>query len=185
MGRIKDMTGLKFGKLKVLRKGTLNSSLHQTWECSCECGSTITVAGNHLRTGQTQSCNRCSRIGKFGASAKHAVYLQYRSSARKRCLDFNIEENDLLRIAQEPCTYCGNIKTQVSKNWYNNGNFYYTGIDRVDNNIGYILSNIVSCCSICNRFKFTHSKKYFIDHCVSIVNHMKIAGFMHENGDPK
>ena len=31
--------------------------------------------------------------------------------------------------------------------------YTYSGIDRVDSNIGYEINNVVSCCNICNRAK--------------------------------
>ena len=41
------------------------------------------------------------------------------------------------------CFYCEKFSENRS----------YCGIDRVDNDIGYILSNCVSCCSNCNDIK--------------------------------
>lgn len=39
--------------------------------------------------------------------------------------------------------------------------FVYNGIDRVDNSVGYVLSNCVPCCSTCNRMKGTMSSEEF------------------------
>lgn len=58
-----DMTGKKFGKLTVLERvekdPSLASRCHR-YLCECECGKTIIVNGNSLRTGHTTSCG-CSR----------------------------------------------------------------------------------------------------------------------------
>ncbi len=55
--RIKDMTGLKFGRLTVINfsynKGTGG---HSYWMCKCKCGKNIVARGSHLRVGQTKSC---------------------------------------------------------------------------------------------------------------------------------
>ena len=43
------------------------------------------------------------------------------------------------------------------------------GIDRVDNQKGYSLSNAVACCTVCNYMKRQMSKSDFIQHCQQIV----------------
>jgi len=47
--------------------------------------------------------------------------------------------------------------------------YTYTGIDRVDNKKGYVVDNVVSCCTICNRVKNNMSyidfKKWICDLC--------------------
>lgn len=58
--RIKDITGLRFGRLTV----TLFAGLYYRktggpkayWRCLCDCGGTLQVLGTALRTGNTQSC---------------------------------------------------------------------------------------------------------------------------------
>ena len=52
-----DMIGKKFGKLTVLSLSKkTDSSRRLYWNCKCDCGSEITVAGAFLRSGNTQSC---------------------------------------------------------------------------------------------------------------------------------
>jgi len=48
-----DMTGDKYGKLKVLGFAHANP---RSWLCECECGVQKVVRGDHLRGGLTQSC---------------------------------------------------------------------------------------------------------------------------------
>jgi hypothetical protein len=62
-GRIVDLTGKKFGKLKVIKrgekpKGVKNGSVY--WWCECECGKKINVISSALQAGDTTSCS-CSR----------------------------------------------------------------------------------------------------------------------------
>lgn len=55
MPQLLDITGHKFGRLKVLhRAGTSNGEA--TWACICECGKTKNVRGYYLRNGITESC---------------------------------------------------------------------------------------------------------------------------------
>ena len=45
------------------------------------------------------------------------------------------------------------------------------GIDRVNNNIGYILNNCVACCKYCNIAKGVRTITEFLEHVQSIVIH--------------
>lgn len=52
-----EMTGRRFGRLVVVgfaRKRECDGFL--LWQCRCDCGREIEVAGKQLRRGQTQSC---------------------------------------------------------------------------------------------------------------------------------
>lgn len=64
MGAFQDLTGQKFGKLTVIRKGNckvLPSGRHQImWICKCECGNEIAAQANNLKSGHTISCG-CAR----------------------------------------------------------------------------------------------------------------------------
>ena len=59
MPKLIDLTGKTFNRLTVLKRAEKNTSTNRPqWECKCSCGNPniIIVAGNHLRTGHTQSC---------------------------------------------------------------------------------------------------------------------------------
>lgn len=53
---MKDITGMKFGRLTVLRLSHKDKRQECHWLCKCECGNEKTVSGNKLRSGNTKSC---------------------------------------------------------------------------------------------------------------------------------
>lgn len=53
--RFKDLTGMKFGRLAVIRR-VENRGNQIYYECLCECGNTVIVRGSHLKHGLIQSC---------------------------------------------------------------------------------------------------------------------------------
>ena len=55
-----DLTGMRFGKLTVLRLAKERSDKKTRWECKCDCGNTIEVLAYSLKT-TTRSCG-CDRI---------------------------------------------------------------------------------------------------------------------------
>lgn len=56
MGKIKDISGQKFGRLTVLYRLHNHHKKHTYWLCVCECGNLVEVYGNSLKNGNTKSC---------------------------------------------------------------------------------------------------------------------------------
>lgn len=57
MGTLVDLTGLRFGKLTVIRATPKRSSSGDVyWECQCDCGNIDIVNGRSLRSSQQKSC---------------------------------------------------------------------------------------------------------------------------------
>lgn len=50
-----DLTGLKFGKLTVLKLVGIKDQ-HTLWECKCDCGNIINVTSNHIKNQQSCGC---------------------------------------------------------------------------------------------------------------------------------
>lgn len=69
----------------------------------------------------------------------------------------------------EPETLC-NDTDKISKPVRN---FYYNGIDRVDNLKGYTRNNCIPCCSICNQSKHTMSKKDWLQWITRVYTFQK------------
>ena len=57
---IKDLTGMRFGRLTVLRRAEDDGSGRPRWLCRCDCGELCVAAGRNLRSGNTKSCG-CAR----------------------------------------------------------------------------------------------------------------------------
>lgn len=64
-------------------------------------------------------------------------------------------------ITEGRCVYCGNESEYPSSNNYPEHTIV-NYIDRVDNAKGYLIGNIVACCSLCNKIKMKHSLEEFI-----------------------
>lgn len=74
MAKIKDMTGLQFGNLSVVKYAGLNNRGEATWFCKCSCGNTTVVTGNKLRSGWTRSCGCLQQTQrKKGFNKRHGM----------------------------------------------------------------------------------------------------------------
>lgn len=51
-----DLTGLRFGRLTVIRETDERRNKAIVWECRCDCGNTTFVRGGCLQSGSTKSC---------------------------------------------------------------------------------------------------------------------------------
>lgn len=65
--------------------------------------------------------------------------------AQRRNIKFLLSQDQFIFERNKPCFYCENRMCAPSVEG--------TGLDRIDNNKGYELRNVVSCCKICNQIK--------------------------------
>lgn len=85
--------------------------------------------GHHL-------CRKCAHV----KAQSPRIRLSFiRSKARQRGIEFNLTVDELASVLSKPCTYCEGPLALTGG-----------GIDRIDNKIGYIASNIISACAVCN-----------------------------------
>ena len=76
----------------------------------------------------------------------------------------------IFSTVKKPCHYCG---TTPIKPHREDSSFLYNGLDRFDNNLGYVESNIVPCCFICNKMKGVLTKEDFMEHLNSIFTRIQ------------
>ncbi len=168
-GKLKDETGNKYGKLTVLRRGE-SKNRNATWLCSCECGKEVLAWGGNLRAGHTISCGCLHRLPP-GLSSARSVMSNYRGSARRRGLAWELTEGQFLDLTSKDCHYCGVEPRQVASFNGANGDYTYNGIDRVDNSRGYTLENCVPCCKRCNKAKGTMGLDEFYEWVARVYRH--------------
>lgn len=54
--KYQDISGMKFGKLTVVKRGGINKRGRHVWICSCECGGTKEAEAYDLISGKIKSC---------------------------------------------------------------------------------------------------------------------------------
>ena len=59
--KAKDLTGRRFGRLKVVGPAGSDNNHNKLWFCQCDCGRETIVLGHNLKGGRTKSCG-CFRI---------------------------------------------------------------------------------------------------------------------------
>lgn len=133
---------------------------HNMWETEClNCGFKVDRTASHLKRQRT--CTRCEGHSK-GWSGFNELLRLYKNNARKENRVFELTREQFKEITSHNCHYCGIEPLQIKKSGSNCvwdwGWYYYNGIDRKDNNIGYIYENCLPSCFECNWMK--HDKTY-------------------------
>ena len=66
-----DLTGHKFGRLKVLKMVGCNKWGEAMWLCECECGNLVSVTSNNLRRLHTRSCGCLQKEAASSSNTTH------------------------------------------------------------------------------------------------------------------
>jgi 5-methylcytosine-specific restriction endonuclease McrA len=80
--------------------------------------------------------------------------------ARQRNLEMTITLEEFIVLRASPCFYC--LDPVLSKTGY--------GLDRKNSSIGYVLSNVVPCCRVCNQAKTNRSTEEFLSWAKRVVD---------------
>lgn len=97
----------------------------------------------------------------FGRTINEHFYLKYKKSAQKRGVEFMLSLTEFNLFMKYNCHYC-------------NSEINTVGIDRMNNDMGYVLENCVPCCTECNLMKRGMLYQSFINQCNRISEWKKI-----------
>jgi len=95
-GRFYDITGARFGRLTVAGKGESRSK-QTSWDCLCDCGTSVNVLKHSLVSGATQSCGcfmrerAAERISARSTThgCRHSPEYSVWSGIKRRCQNRN------------------------------------------------------------------------------------------------
>lgn len=86
--------------------------------------------------------------------------MSYKRAAKARDIEWLLSEEEFKSFWGLPCSYCGSEINTI-------------GIDRIDNDKGYIIQNCTPCCNVCNRMKMDLSKDEFLSKIEQIITFLK------------
>ncbi len=107
----------------------------------------------------------------FGEVGLRRIIYQYKRDAHKRGYTYELTNDVMEYMIYQPCHYCGRSKISIlpSRKGTRTYEYRYNGIDRKDNNLGYVEGNVVTCCIVCNRAKHGMSYEDFITYLQHLV----------------
>jgi hypothetical protein len=130
--------------------------------------------GDELVRGKKKSCGclvRKSRprtngdgidLDYYYVIALNTLYRQYRLTAKRRRILFQLTKEEFAEITGSNCWYCGVEPNTFVRGFSQAGAFVANGIDRIDNSKGYVSGNVRACCPQCNYAKFQMSEGEFL-----------------------
>ena len=148
MAKFLDLTGKRFGKLTVVKRGQTKSN-HVRWECACDCGNTTESRVDALRNGTAKSCGCLHneemrlRLKKHGHSTREKRTRTYQS--------WNMMMDRCNNTKNPSYKHYGERGIRVCERWHEYENFLKDmgerpaalSLERIDNSISYQPDN---CC---------------------------------------
>lgn len=173
-----DLLGRKFGTWTVIARGPAGKCGDSArWLCRCDCGLERQVMSGNLQGGSSTNCG-CGRTWEHVTIPPGDIrefqwrFDTYVSGAHRRNHVFELTLEQFVAIASGDCRYCGAPPAMPArKSRTHAATVRMNGIDRVDNSVGYVLSNCVPCCAWCNEMKRHRPQDAFLAHVRRIAEH--------------
>lgn len=109
MGKVKDVTGQRFGRLTVIRFVEVKDR-QAFFECVCDCGNHTIVSGHNLRRGHTKSCG--------------CLLKEYLHKSKCTCKTHNMKNTRIYKIWANMKARCRNTTCADYKNYGGRGISY-------------------------------------------------------------
>ena len=155
-----NITGMKFGRLMALHPNghDINPSRkHILWACVCDCGVTLDVRLNALRSGGTKSCGCIKKEGN--SNRKHGMTKtpEYQSWAHIKARCFNPKDKDFADYGGRGIKMCERWEKSFEAFFADMGKKPegMKSIDRIDVNGNYCKEN----CRWANNYMQSRNKR--------------------------
>ena len=137
----KDLTGMMFGYLTVIRRYGSDSNARATWVCKCLCGAEVTRGSQYLRDSnrRPRSCGCHHNNTTHGMTGSRPFRIW--SGMRQRCLTKT--NKDYLRYGDAGVSVCRSWAQSFEAFWVDMQDGYsdQLTLDRVDGTKGYCKQN--------------------------------------------
>jgi len=173
-----QFVGKEFGRLVVLEdmgQQEDGGDRRRIWKCQCACGKITYARTWQLTSGNKVSCG-CAQKLDYGIACFNQLLRAYRDGAKGRGYDWDLTEAQFHELVTSPCYYCGAYPSNTYKKSDHFGEFVYNGIDRIDNDKGYVVGNCVSCCKHCNYAKSQMTEYEFYAWAKRLADKLKATG---------
>ena len=111
---------------------------------------------------------------KFGISSTkikydkniNLLFSEYKRRETRDGIKFSLDKDKFDELVKQNCNYCGKLANACKREC--------NGLDRINSNIGYIMANVVPCCSTCNWAKHIMTLEEFKQWIQQVAKHLNI-----------
>ena len=171
--------GDRIGRLTILSDDGYDEANKLMIICSCDCGNTKRMRLNNFGRKTTScGCYKAESIrARMGKPLEHLATVEALNECKRRTKDTDLTFEKVNKLIFSNCFYCEKTPNEV-------GNIYRRpikdgrelkkiGIDRVKNEIGYYINNVVPCCTVCNYIKRNHGVEDLINRMEVFLKNLK------------
>lgn len=166
------------GLVKGAYKSNGKAAKRTYFKCQCVCGKIKNISPGEVRNNKTKSCGckmgdlfRLSYELSYGKKHSNPVITMLWSEYKGReGREFSLTFEEFKTLVKSPCFYCGEPPSNLRSTKHLRRQELVGGIDRVNNNLGYVTGNCVPCCKICNFMKRSSTLEDFMNHIQKIYN---------------
>lgn len=180
-----SIVGDTYGMWRVLAPSDRSDKRNKFWLCVCECGTFRELNTSRLRRRSNNArppgcgCNvlvhgfPAKRLQPHDDRVFNARYIFYRRRAETKLqTTFALTLAQFAELCKSNCYYCGAPPAMAARmGLAKPGEPLSNGVDRIDNNYGYIMENVVPCCTYCNQMKLDRSTREFLEQVERIAAH--------------
>lgn len=173
------LVGNKYGKLTVESYEGRDATGRIMVKCGCECGGKKVTAARNLSREFGLHCG-CMKIvlptlrKEERPMLVRQIMASYKSNAQRKGRDFLLSLVDFETLILSDCYYCGSRPTNRKE--LRGVELFWTGIDRKENSKGYVLGNVVPCCTECNYMKCERDHDEFLERVRSVYKNRLTEG---------
>lgn len=150
------------------------------WNFLCKyCENTFISPTTNFKN--VKSCYECRGLVLRKSSEEitwknHYLIVKGRKHSKEK--GFNLTLEQFVEISKKKCFYCNSDPTATKGHRSWSTYILTNGLDRIDSNMGYLYSNVVSCCKFCNFAKSNRTEKEFYSWVKKLAKHQTQLGNM-------
>jgi hypothetical protein len=168
MPRALNVAGVRTGKIVFVRPTEHRNQWGGIlWVVRCDCGNSVLMLASAVSSCTSCGCMQKNHPNYIPVSKMQYAYWNTKNKHRKYSDIPPLTYDQFVCEVTKPCHYCG---TKASL--HDRGDSW-NGLDRVDNNLGYHVWNVVSCCYMCNSMKSDFTQNEFLEHAKRIAEYQE------------
>jgi hypothetical protein len=149
-----------------IKKNSPNRNIY--WKVKCICGKEAWRSAENLINNKTNSCKACARSPFTEDMFIYTYANRIKERAKIKKLEYKLTDIFLLNLLKEQNYLCAisKLPIELSRKW--NKRKQTASLDRIDNNKGYIETNVQWVHKDINFMKYNYSEEYFVKLCEKV-----------------